>query len=343
MKVEKLHALTYIFIFFTTCHAIEPISGVATVAAGVAAVFFSSFRAIKCQFKECCTKRWINLNATELSSSLRDQVYGQHLVIKAVVRHIKAHLSNKDPSKALALSFHGGTGTGKNYVSKIIADHLYKEGMKSGFVHMIASTKEFPHADMVPLYKDKLRELIETSVNNCEKSMFIFDEIDKMPPGLIDTIKPYLDYYDNLSGINYRKAIFIFLSNTAGTEILQQTLRFWHEEKERDTIELKDMEKLVTTSAVNTKTSGFYHSDVLLRHMITAYIPFLPLERKHVRQCIKDYLLAKKYYTNYGDIKEEKVREIAEQLQYSPEEEQLFSTTGCKRVPEKTGYVMEED
>lgn len=44
-------------------------------------------------------------------------------------------------------------------------------------------------------------------------------------------------------------------SNTAGTEILQQTLNFWHEGKERETIELKDMEKLVTTSAVNTKTS----------------------------------------------------------------------------------------
>jgi hypothetical protein len=43
------------------------------------------------------------------------------------------------------------------------------------------------------------------------------------------------------------------------------------------------------------------------------------------------------------DISEKKVREIAEQLQYYPEEEQIFSTTGCKRVPEKTDYVMEED
>ena len=90
---------------------------------------------------------------SDLSSNLKYQVYGQHLVLKAVVRHLKAHLSNNDPSKALALSFHGGTGTGKNHVSKIIANHVFKEGMKSKFVHMIASTKEFPHVDMVPLYK----------------------------------------------------------------------------------------------------------------------------------------------------------------------------------------------
>jgi hypothetical protein len=46
--------------------------------------------------------------------------------------------------------------------------------------------------------------------------MFVFDEIDKMPPGLIDTVKPYLDYYDNLNGIDYRKAIFILSINPGG-------------------------------------------------------------------------------------------------------------------------------
>lgn len=340
--MKPIYIFALLCILTLSCHA-EPISTVAAVATGVFATFLASFNAITCQFKECCTKKWINLNATELSNNLRDQVYGQHLVLKAVVRHVKAHLSNNEPSKALALSFHGGTGTGKNHVSKIIANNVYREGMKSQFVHVIASTKEFPHADMVPLYQDKLRDLIESSVKKCERSLFVFDEIDKMPPGLIDTIKPYLDYYDNLSGVNYRKAIFLFLSNTAGIEITKQTLDVFHEGKERESIELKDMERIVTTSAVNTKTSGFYHSDVLLRHMMTAYIPFLPLERKHVRQCIKDYLLAKKYYKNYGEIQEEKVREIAEQLQYYPEEEQLFSTTGCKRVPEKTDYVMQVD
>ena len=93
------------------------------------------------------------IHISDLQSNLKNQVYGQHLVLKAVVRHLKAHLSNDDPSKALALSFHGGIGTGKNHVSKIIANHVYKEGMESKFVHLIVSTIEFPHVDMVPLYK----------------------------------------------------------------------------------------------------------------------------------------------------------------------------------------------
>lgn len=56
-----------------------------------------------------------------------------------------------------------------------------------------------------------MQQWIKGNVTNCAHSMFIFDEMDKMHPGLIDSIKPYLDYYDKLDGVSYRKAIFIFL------------------------------------------------------------------------------------------------------------------------------------
>jgi len=41
--------------------------------------------------------------------------------------------------------------------------------------------------------------------------MFIFDEVDELPAGVLDAIKPYLDYYDHIQGFDYRRAIFIFL------------------------------------------------------------------------------------------------------------------------------------
>lgn len=44
-----------------------------------------------------------------------------------------------------------------------------------------------------------------------------------------------------------------------------------------------------------------------------------------------------------GDINEEKVGEIADQLDYFPEEEQVFSTLGCRRVSDKTALLMAED
>nr|XP_034300730.1 torsin-1A-like [Crassostrea gigas] len=325
----------------TYVSAIEPFSALGAIGTAVIAGIYTVFTPIKCQFKECCTSKWISLNTTALQEDLRRRLYGQHLVTDVIIKHLKSHMT-KDPSKALTLSFHGGTGTGKNYVSKIIAESIYKEGMRSKYVHLISATKEFPHKDMVPLYKDKLRNLVESSVNECPQSLFIFDEIDKMPAGILDTLKPYFDFYEQLGGTDYRKAMFIFLSNTAGEDISKHALNNWHSEFKREDIGLKEMEQIISTAAINSKTSGMYHSDIIYKHMITAYVPFLPMERKHIKECIKDLLVARNYFRR-EDIPEDKIRVIAQELNYYPADMEIFSVTGCKRVPEKVTYVMDEE
>lgn len=34
--------------------------------------------------------------------------------------------------------------------------------------------------------------------------MFVFDEVDKYPSGLLDGIKPYLDYNSQVRGLDFR-------------------------------------------------------------------------------------------------------------------------------------------
>lgn len=69
----------------------------------------------------------------------------------------------------------------------------------------------------------QLQQWIKGNVSSCARSMFIFDEMDKMHPGLIDSIKPYLDYYDKVDGVSYRNAIFIFLRSD--TQMRQKAQR----------------------------------------------------------------------------------------------------------------------
>lgn len=340
MKVHKKIILTVFLLFwrFDVANG-EPVTmTVATVGAvGVISAFLAGGL---CFFKECCTDGWISTNFTALHEELNRKLYGQHLVIDPIVKHLKAH-ARENPSKALALSFHGWTGTGKNYVSAIVAQQMFRKGMKSKYVHLISATKEFPHTEMVPLYKDNLREMIEKAVKDCPRSFFIFDEMDKMPAGLIDTIKPYLDYYDELKGVDYRKATFFFLSNTAGNDIAEESINHWTTGNPREKITLKEMEKIIQLPALNAK-SGLWHSELITKHLITAYIPFLPLERRHIKQCIRDGLILNGYYKSQDRISEKKVQEIADELTYYPEGVGIFSTTGCKRVNEKIGLIMED-
>lgn len=340
MTSSRRIVLTALVVFLTLdISKGEPftMTAVAVGAAGVISVFLAGGI---CLVKECCTERWISTNFTALNEELNQKIYGQHLVIAPLLKHLKAH-SKENPSKALALSFHGWTGTGKNYVSAIVAKHMFRKGMRSKYVHLISATKEFPHEEMVPLYKDKLREMIEKAVKDCPQSFFIFDEMDKMPAGLIDTIKPYLDYYDSLRGVDYRKATFFFLSNTAGNDIAEESIKHWTLGDAREKITLKDMEKIIQPPALNTR-SGLWHSELITKHLITAYIPFLPLERRHIKQCIKDGLVQAGYYKSEDKVSERKVQEIADELQYYPEGVGIFSTTGCKRVNEKIGLIMED-
>lgn len=60
-------------------------------------------------------------------------------------------------------------------------------------------------------FKDQLPKWIQGNLTKCERSLFIFDEIDKLPIQLIDTIVPFVDFYDQINGVDSRKSIFIFL------------------------------------------------------------------------------------------------------------------------------------
>ena len=156
-----------------------------------------------------------------------------------------------EPKKALVMSFHGWTGSGKNFVAKFIVESLFKLGMNSKFVHLFIATLHFPNKDMADIYKLRVQDWVRGNVTACQSSVFIFDEIDKMPEGMIDGIKPFIDHHQTVEGQNFRKSIFIFLSNTGGKQITEQTYQFWREGRQREEITYKDLEKLVNDGAFN--------------------------------------------------------------------------------------------
>lgn len=66
---------------------------------------------------------------------------------------MRGYLERPQPDKALALSFHGWSGTGKNFVARMLAENLYRDGLRSDCVHMFITMLHFPHPKSVDLYK----------------------------------------------------------------------------------------------------------------------------------------------------------------------------------------------
>jgi hypothetical protein len=111
--------------------------------------------------------------------------------------------------------------------------------MASQYVHLFISTLHFPHADQADLYRLKVQDWIRGNVSACEASLFIFDEIDKMPAGMIDGIKPFIDHHSSVEGVDFRRAIFLFLSNTGGRDITREAVRVWEAGRERESLQYR--------------------------------------------------------------------------------------------------------
>ncbi|XP_018579434.1 torsin-1A isoform X2 [Anoplophora glabripennis] len=287
-----------------------------------------------CWVAECCDNETIPGDIPKLRRALNQRVYGQHLV-NNVVDAIAAHWGYHKSQKALTLSFHGWPGSGKNYVSKFIADSLYKYGSKSKYVHHFIGRIHFPLEENAQIYKENLYMWLKGNITKCPKQLFIFDEVDKMPATVLNGIKPMIDYRDMVDGVDYTRSIFIFLSNTGAGLINEHYEQLWHEGKKREDLRQNDFENLISKGAFNEE-GGFHRSDTIKSNLIDHYIPFLPMEERHVVECIKDEFRLR----NVDSPSLVHIKEVLEFIEWGPDSSKLFSKTGCKRISAKVAVLV---
>nr|XP_024002842.1 torsin-1A isoform X2 [Salvelinus alpinus] len=326
----KTFFVFYVLISNVFVNALEPISTTFVLGLGVAAVGRKLYNYV---YDESCNSKWIAFNSTGLEVALDQKLFGQHVASRVIQKAVTGFMNNKNPKKPLVLSLHGWTGTGKNFVSQLIAENIYKEGMASSFVHQLDFTRHFPHRSQLEIYKSQLQQWVKGNVTNCPRSMFIFDEMEKMIPGLIDCIKPYLDFYEYLDGVSYRQAIFIFLSNAGIEHITQVALDFWNAGRDREEIQLHDLEPTLSLSVFNNKKSGLWHTSLIDKNLVDFFIPFLPLEFRHVLLCGMAEMSAKGLEPD-----QDVVDQMARELVYFPKSDKIFSVNGCKTIGSKLDY-----
>ncbi|XP_004269848.1 torsin-3A isoform X1 [Orcinus orca] len=291
-----------------------------------------------CSFRDCCDSgdcRIIN-NFTGLEADLRVRLHGQHLARELVLTAARGYLELPQPDKALALSFHGWSGTGKNFVARMLAENLYRDGLRSDCVKVFIATLHFPHHKYVDLYQEQLAGQIRKTQEHCHQTLFILDEAEKLHPGLLEALRPHLERQapENPRAKSPR-TIFLFLSNLAGNIINEVVLNLLKAGWSREEIGMEHLEPQLQAGIVEATDSGFGHSCLVKENLIDFFIPFLPLEYRHVRLCARDAFLSQELlYT------EEALDEIAKMMVYVPKEEQLFSSRGCKSVSQRINYFM---
>ncbi|CAD5210402.1 unnamed protein product [Bursaphelenchus xylophilus] len=309
--------------------------GVGTAVAGAMGYGIYSFNYIKCKYFECCEAPWIHERITQrLQREMTSSLYGQHIAIDSVMKAVNAHLGNRNPKKALAMSFHGPTGTGKNFVAGMIRNAMFKKAEKSAFAHVFVSTHHFSDPQEVGRYQNQLRNWIVGNLTNCERQLFVFDEIDKMPDGVLDAVRPFMDHYESIGSVDPRKSIYVFLSNAGATSIIKKTFDHHRAGLLRGALALNDFDDILRNSAFNEKESGLKNNEMITRHLIDWFIPFLPLERNHVESCVRDYM-----HHRLLSVTDERVDKIVDLLTYHPASDPIYSSSGCRQVSAKVDHI----
>ena len=136
---------------------------------------------------------------------------------------------------------------------------------------------------------------------------------------------------------------------------------------------LFQLEPLIAAGAFN-EAGGLQFSRVIERSLVDVFVPFLPLERSHVKTCVRNELQrrgivagpevghslyqAPRYCSkdapmlHFVDIPKysiyqasnpfQVVEKVTDQLSYWPRDIKLYSSSGCKRVAQKIDLIVEE-
>lgn len=81
---------------------------------------------------------------------------------------------------------------------------------------------------------------------------------------------------------------------------------------------------------------GFWHSTLIDRNLIDYFVPFLPLEYKHVKMCVRVEIESRGYA-----VDEDILTRVADEMTYFPREERIYSDKGCKTVDAKLDYYYD--
>uniref|UniRef100_A0A3Q1JH91 Torsin family 2 member A n=1 Tax=Anabas testudineus TaxID=64144 RepID=A0A3Q1JH91_ANATE len=288
------------------------------------------FQKLYCSLSESCECDF-KPNIKDLEWDLYKNVYGQHLAQDIVSEEVSKFLNNKSPDRPLVLSFHGSSGTGKTLVSSMLGNHLYGSAMSSPYIHQFFVRTKHPSLCL----QEELKNWVQGNLTECARSVFIFDEMEKMPSGLVDVLEPFLGPSHVVFRTNYRKAIYIFISTTGEEVINKVTLENRQAGQDREEIKSADLQEAIAQTAYSNSTSGFFLSSIIPQKLITRFVPFLPLSRRHVERCVHSEL-CQRGSCGRSDV----VEAVGGDMIYTPVQGQYFSTTGCKAVPAKINFFL---
>ena len=242
-------------------------------------------------FGESCNSRWVTGNVADLKGDLERSLCGQPLARNIIINGFdKSYRGAEDEKRGPPLAFHfsGGSGTGKTFTVQMIISNLYREGERSGYVHIFSPTTHYPDRSMDHVYIARLKTRLTRLVNRCKYQLFVFDDFDKMGFLVSEVVSPILSTSGMVYGADFSRSVFLFVGTSQQPIIEHVCLTKYNAGVSRDSLVPSDFnfEQHCYTAAMDS-----CQSNAVTHHATN--VPFLPLNRSHVECCIRSLAKAR--------------------------------------------------
>ncbi|XP_069465940.1 torsin-4A [Ambystoma mexicanum] len=259
-----------------------------------------------------------------LEKTMHRDIFGQQLAVDSIMHLLKDYLATHIHNKPLVVSLNGPSGVGKSHMGRLLAKH-FRSVMDNDFVLQYYAVHHCPQGNDVLACQRDLSGMVSDVVVRAEIEekipVLIFDEMEEMPPLLLDLLREY--FQPNQSN-EFLNAIYILISNIGGSGITKYVLQ------NASSDVLSQHKKL-------RELSGVVKSSLQQHHMLwdqAEVVPFILLEKSHIINCFLDEMLREGYYPDNGNIES-----LASQLKYYTQGERHYSIMGCKQVVAKVNLL----
>ncbi|XP_018426914.1 PREDICTED: torsin-4A [Nanorana parkeri] len=257
-----------------------------------------------------------------LEKTMHREVFGQKVAIDGIMDLLKDYLATHCHNKPLVISMNGPSGVGKSHMGRILAKH-FRAVMDNDFVMQYYVMHNCPKDSDIEACRNNLFDLISDMVTRAEIEekipVFIFDELELMPPPLLDTLQGY--FYLNQNN-EYLNAIYILISNIGGNEVT----KFILQNSSSDVVNLRQELQSIIQSSLKQHHRIWDIAEI---------VPLTLLEKSHIAHCFLDELLREGFYPDNNNIES-----LTGQLKYYTTEDKQYSITGCKQVVAKVNLLQ---
>jgi len=286
---------------------------VGVTLAAVSKLLLTSYESLKCSSSNSEALN-IELLATKLSSNL----IGQPLAMEQVIHHMKT-FSEHENKPVMVLLLVGMTGSGKTHTINQISQ-IFPIQSNVFYIHEILRNPQ-PVSDIPRVIRQ-----------SCGYSLVIMDDLDDDNKMVVSSIERMVVTISNDAN-SKSKGTLIVVSTKATAMIINKYLLELSKDNlsKRDKVTVDDI--MVYLKQENAKVP--LQKSIVDFNVPVHVVPFLPMTREHVRDCISSELR-----NSNSQMKTKDVNSLLDNMSFFSPDFPIFSTDGCKQVSHRVNTFV---